>query len=206
MLSIHNNKGIALITALMLTLLSLTIVMALLYIVTQGTKWSAQNKKYRNALEASYAGTEILTKEVIPFVMKNYSSGTLISDLQTSSLGTAVDLQVASTQTCLQAKLTKKTTDWPSGCSVTSNPKDMPDFRYRMSAVTGNNFIVYSKIVDTTSGNTDVSGLTLEGAGVAESTSILTPQHFPYVYRIEIQGERETNAAAQANIEVLYAY
>jgi hypothetical protein len=46
----------------------------------------------------------------------------------------------------------------------------------------------------------------LEGSGVAESSSLLTPQHFPYIYRMEVQGERQDNSTAKANIEVLYAY
>ncbi|MBI2353482.1 MAG: hypothetical protein HYV06_00395 [Deltaproteobacteria bacterium] len=201
---ITSRKGFALVTSLMLTLVSLTIVMALLYMITQGTKLSGLHKKYRTALEASYGGAEIYTKEILPFVMRNYSSATLTTDLQNSF--TAVSLQVQATQSCLQTKLTKATSAWPAACSKTFNSKDNPDIRYTMESTVGNPFYVYSKIVDTVNGNTDVSGLQLEGAGVAESQSVLTPQHFPYIYRVEIQGERASNSTAQANIEVLYAY
>lgn len=200
---INNNKGIALVTSLMLTLLSLTIVTALLLIITQGTKISGLNKKYKTALEASYGGAEILVKEVMPFVMQNYSSATLNTDLE--SAFSAVNLDVTSAS-CLQIKLKKPTSEWPSICSNTANPKQAPDIKYKMEATTGNPFVVYSKIVDTVSGNTDTSGILLEGSGVAESSSILSPQHYPYIYRLELQGERETNAATQSNIEVLYAY
>lgn len=198
-----DNKGIALVTSLMLTLISLTIVMALLLMITQGTRISALNKKYKTAIEASYGGAEILTKEIMPFVMLNYSSVNLRSDLQTKF--SAVNLNVNSVD-CLQKKLTKATSAWPSACTNIPNPKQSPDITYTMVATAGNPFVVYSKIVDTVVGNSDIGGLTLEGAGVAESSSVLTPQHFPYIYRVELQGERQSNAGAQANIEVLYAY
>lgn len=200
-----DNKGFALVTSLMLTLISLTVVLSLLYLITQSTQLSGLNKKYKTALEASYGGTEIFTKDIMPFVMRNYSSATMNTDLQTKF--SAVSLQVVDTQNnCLQIKLTKSTSDWPSACSKSLSPKDSPDIRYTMGATVGNPFYVYSKIVDTTNGNTDVSGLQLEGAGVAEAQSVLSPQHFPYIYRIEVQGERSTNSTAQANLEVLYAY
>ncbi|OGT98137.1 MAG: hypothetical protein A2079_02480 [Geobacteraceae bacterium GWC2_48_7] len=197
-----DNKGFALVTSLMLTLLTLTIVMSLLYMITQSTKISGTSKKYKTALEASYGGAEILTKEILPFVLRNYDSSLIASDLQDSF--SQVSLQVTSAS-CLRAKLSSKTSSW-EGCSTGSDPKASPDITYTMQASSGNPFTVYSKIVDTVSGNTDVSGLQLEGAGVAESQSVLTPQHFPYIYKVEIQGERQTNSTAKANIEVLYAY
>ena len=201
-----DNKGFALVTSLMLTLISLTVVLSLLYLITQSIQLSGLNKKYKTALEASYGGTEIFTKDILPFVMRNYSSASMTTELQANFA--AVGLQVVTSQNCLQAKLTKSTSDWPAACNKSLSPKDSPDIRYSMQAAAagGNPFNVYSKIVDTTNGNTDISGLQLEGAGVAEAQSVLSPQHFPYIYRIEIQGERSTNATAQANLEVLYAY
>jgi hypothetical protein len=201
---IKNNEGIALVTSLMLTLISLTMVMALLYIVTQGITQSAQLKKYKTALDASYGGTEIVVKDIFPAIMQNYSSSSLVSTVQ-SAYG-SLNLEVKTTQDCLQKKLTLPTAQWPTSCSNASNPKNLPDLSFKLQASAGSPFIVYSKIVDTVYGNTDTSGLQLEGAGVAESSSLLTPQHFPYIYRMEVQGERENNPTAQANIEVLYAY
>jgi len=201
---VSNNKGVALVTSLMLTLISLTIVMALLYMITRGTQMSAQNKKYKTSLEATYGGTEIVTKDVFPLVLRNYSSTAL--NAQISSNFGSINMTVVTTQNCLQSKLTKATANWPSGCSNVPDPKKSPDMTFSLSAVTGSPFIVYSKIIDTAIGNSDLTGLQLEGAGVAEGSSVLTPQHFPYIYRLEVQGERQSNATAQANIEVLYAY
>lgn len=202
--AIRNSQGIALVTSLMLTLISLTIVMALLYMVTQGIKTSGQSKRYRTAVEASYGGVEIMVKDIIPVMMQNYSSATFATDVQTSFNG--VGLQVLSGSKCMQSKLVRSTTDWPSGCSSVSNPASSPDMQMTLQATSGNPFIVRSKIVDTVVGNSDTSGLQLEGSGVAESSSLLTPKSIPYVYRMEIQGERQSNSTSQANIEVLYAY
>jgi len=206
---IRNKNGIALVTSLMFTLITLGIVMALLLMITRGTTVSGLNKRYKTALEASYGGTEIFTKDMFPFILRNYSGGTsLKTNVETAFGGSQlISPQVAGTsKTCLQYKLTNSTADWPSGCSNTPSPKQSPDISFSLTAVSGNPFIVYSKIVDTVKGNTDVGGLQLEGAGVAESSSVLTPQTFPYIYRLEVQGERQNNPTAQANIEVLYAY
>lgn len=201
---LRSQEGIALVTALMLTLISLTVAMALLYMITQGIRSSGQLKSYRSALDASYGGSELVTKEVLPFIMRGYSSSTMVSDLTGSF--SAVNLQVNTTQACLQSKLTRGTANWPAGCDAAPAPAKQPDLTLTLPAVSGSPYRVYSKIVDTSVGNSDVSGLQLEGAGVAEGSTVLTPQHFPYIYRVEIQGERRDNPTAQANLEVLYAY
>ncbi len=203
---LRSQDGIALVTSLMLTLISLTIVLALLYMVTQSTKVSGQSKRYKTALEASYGGSEIITKDIFPFIMRNYSSTTLKDDLEGATGFGAVSLSLNTTQSCIQNKLTKATSDWPIDCDSAPFASKNPDFNIKLSAASGNPFTVYSKIVDTVVGNSNIGGLQLEGAGVAESQNVLTPQHFPYVYRLEIQGQRENNPTAQATIEVLYAY
>jgi len=201
---IRNKDGIVLVTSLMLTLISLTIVMALLYMVTQGVKSSGQLRKYRTAVEASYGGTDILVKDIMPTIMQNYSSSSFKTTMEGAYTG--VNLQMLSDPKCIQKKLSKNTASWPSGCSNTPNPKQSPDMQITLNSTSGSPFIVSSKIVDTVAGNSDTSGLQLEGSGVAESSSLLTPQHIPFIYRMEIQGERQGNSTAQANIEVLYAY
>lgn len=201
---LNNNKGVALITALMLTLISLTIVMALMYMMTQGTTVSASFKRYKTSLEASYGGSELFTKDILPYVLKNFEDTNIATSA--GSTFSAVNLQLVSTLSCLQSKMTLPSSQWPSGCSNIAEPKENPDMTFRLMATTGSPYTIYSKIIETFVGNTDMSGLQLEGAGVAEAQSGITPQHFPYVYRLELQGERTTATSAQANIEVLYAY
>jgi hypothetical protein len=201
---LKDDKGIALVTSLLLTLITLTMVMALLYMVTQSTKVSGANKRYKTALEASYGGSELYTKDILPYLLQNFGSTTLASSAAVAF--SPVGLQIVASQVCLQSKLTLPSGKWPVGCSNSSSPKQSPDLTFNLLSTTANSYTIYSKIVETMLGNTDASGLQLEGAGVAEATAGITPQHFPYLYRLEIQGEQTTASSAQANIEVLYAY
>lgn len=202
--AIKNEQGIALVTSLMLTLISLVIVMALLYTVTEGIKMSGQNKSYRTAVEASYGGAEIMIKDILPTMMQFYQNAGFTSQLESEFSN--ITLKVLSDEACLQSKLVSSTNDWPTGCSKLPDPKKFPDVRITLKATTGSPFVVTSKIVDTVEGNSDTSGLQLEGSGVAETSSLITPKSIPYIYRIEVQGERETGSSSQANLEVLYAY
>ncbi|MDD2337391.1 MAG: hypothetical protein PHD01_12530, partial [Geobacteraceae bacterium] len=196
---LSNQKGIALITSLMLTLICLSIVMAMYYLIGQGVQTSAGQKAYRTANEASYGGADIVLKNVVPLVFQGLSSASIHNEF-TGSL----NLQFPSGSTCLHDKLTLKTSKWPTSCSQTLDAKTSPDISFTLNAVsaTAVPYKVSTKIVDTISGNTDISGLQLEGAGVAESSSVITPQHFPYVYRLEVQAERSVNAKEQASLSV----
>lgn len=208
---VKNSQGIALVTSLMLTLISLTIVMAVLYMITQSVQQSGMVKRYKTALEASYGGTDIIMREFIPEILKNAESTTLFADLEEKY--SLINLTVnsdADMQSCFQRKLNLQVSEWqddkciPANLSV--NPKELPDLQFSMQATSGAPYTVYAKIVDHLIGNTDKTGLQLEGGGVAESLSFITPQHLPDVYRLEIQAERSTNAVEQGNISVLYAY
>lgn len=201
---LKNNKGIALVTSLMLTLISLTIVMALLYMVTMSTRVSGANKRYKTALDAGHGGSELFTKNILPNLLLTYSN----ADFKTSTVNTfsGINLQIPITASCLQSKLTLPSEKWPADCSNSPSPKQSPDMTFSLLSGAATPYTIYSKIVETTLGNTDNSGLQLEGAGVAEATSGITPQHFPYLYRLEIQGEQSIASSEQANIEVLYAY
>ncbi len=202
---VNNENGIALVTALMLTLISLTIIMSLLFMITAGAQLTGAHKRYKTSLEAARGGVDVVVKDILPTMMLNQGSATLEADVE-GSFG-AISLNVNTTVACpIQAKLTTPTSQWPAACSQQSNPKQSPDMSFDLPSTIGDPFRVYTKIVDTVKGNSDISGLQLEGSGVAESNSVLTPQHFPYLYRVEVQGERSANAREQANISALYAY
>lgn len=201
---IKKNDGIALVTALIMTLISLTIVMAVMYMINMNITRTGAMKSYRTALEASHGGTDMVIKEIVPELLKNFANVDFVDDLQTQF--STINFTVNTTAECIQDKLTKKSGDWDAACSQTQDLRAARDFSFQLQATGGQPYSIYTKIIDTIVGNTDTSGLQLEGAGVAESTSVLSPQHVPYVYRVEVQGERENNPSAQANIEVLYAY
>jgi len=204
-----DSGGVALITALMFTLISLVIAMSMMYIITQSTKVSGTNKRYKTAIEASYGGAELLAKDMIPFLMVNFNNSANLAGLVGTAYssvnavlgqgGTPADVA------CLQAKLRGPSSTWPAGCSNTPSPTDHPDLTYNVLSATGNPYKIYSKIVETKAGNTDTSGLQLEGEGVAEASSSIAPMHNPYIYRLEVQGQQSATSE-RANIEVLYAY
>lgn len=200
--ALQNNKGVALVISLLFTLISLTIIMSLLLMMEHGAKTSGASKRYKTSLEAAYGGNEIIVKDVLPMIMQNMSSSA-----ELSGKFAGISMSTPSGTACLKAKLTLPTSKWPIGCSSSSNTKQSPDISFNLLGTSGtSSFTVYSKIIDTVKGNTDTSGLELDTHSVAESTPVLTPQHFPFVYRVEVQGERTANAVERAVLSVLYAY
>lgn len=203
--AVRDERGIALVTALMLTMLSLAMVLSLLYVMSSGIKTAGSIKRYRTAVEAAYGGTEMITKDMLPYILQNSVSSTLISNLQSNYSNVAA--VVSSTQICLTTKLTSSSASWPAACIPTTlNPLSSPDIQVTLPGANNQPFNIYAKIVDTVGGNTDLSGVQLIGNGVADGGSFITPQQLPYVYRIEIQGQRQNNPLEKSDISVLYAY
>lgn len=221
---LSNNKGIALVTSLMLTMISLGIVMALFYMITQSMKISAATKRYRNATEATYGGGELVAFDIIGNAWKNYSSAGGMSNSLTTTYSN-IGLSVTTADNCLTQKLSSPVSNWTS-CSSPQKSMDIttikstPDLTFLLNGTTPQqNYKVYAKIVDTTSGNTDISSSALlsisdseglisaSGSGYNKTgTGGVSIQHIPFGYRIEVQGEKETNAIERSNVTVLYAY
>lgn len=206
MKNLKNERGIALVTALLLTLISLAMIMALLYTVTWQTQLSAAHKKYKTALEAAYGGPEIVAKQIIPKVFDNVTGARLTAQFPGVGL-------VPASGTCLKAKLEKATAEWGTACGTDTNlfdPTSSTDIRLTLQGAQGvqSDFNVFAKIVDTVPGNSDLSGFDLldKGDGVAGSSSAVAPQHMPAVYRIEVQGQKAINPEEKAKLSVLYAY
>jgi hypothetical protein len=66
---------------------------------------------------------------------------------------------------------------------------------------------VYGKIVDTTPGNSNTSGLALGGTSVSSSSSsIISAPPLPFLYRVEVVAEDSTNQIERARLSGLYAY
>ncbi len=203
-----NEKGIALVTALLLTLIGLAIILAAIYFVTQGTKMSGLQKRYATALEASHGGLDIITQNIIS---KTIGGTTPLSSLTVPGV---LDAGTNMTNLCFTTKLTQPVSNWfaPTGpCISASNspdPTDNPDITLTLNGgVNQSKLKVSIKIVDTQPGNTDTSGISLLGAGVVGSQSgIITPQHIPYMYRVEVEGQRQTNPDEKASLSAVYAY
>jgi hypothetical protein len=207
---LFNKKGVALVMVLVIVAISTAMVAVVLYFIQKGTEISLLEKKYSTAKEASIGAIDVFTKEIIPLAI--FAASTAPNTALTIALGnfstiTSATVTAVATDACFSDKLLKSTASWASGCSSTSDPKTLPDIRFTLSGTSAVPFDVYTKIVDTVSGNTNMSGVSLEGAGAAESSgSMVAIQHFPYMYRMEVQGERQQNPSERANYEVLYAY
>jgi hypothetical protein len=204
---LKNEKGVALITALLLAVIGLLMIGGL-FVMLKGGIWSSgSQKRYQTALEASYGVLDIMTKDVIPRAISN-TAGTSLSTLGNYS-GL---LNAQTTDACFTDKLTKLNagTNWSADCSLNSLliPTANADLVFNFQFPAPQPAIdVFAKIVDTVPGNSSQSGVQLEGEGVVSSGSgIVTPQHLPYMYRIEIQGQNAANPRENAQLSVLYAY
>jgi Tfp pilus assembly protein PilX len=215
----RGQKGIALVMALIIAVVVLAAVSALIYLVTIGTSMSGFQKRYQTAQEAAKGGLELVTKEIVP---RTISKAELSADLSSMKGSIATDYSTvslsfpATTSTaCLQNKLLDSTwigttNNWTScgAANMSLNPAEAPDITFRLAGNPGAaDFNVLVKIVDTVAGNTDISGLDLQGMGVVETGSgMVTPKQNPYMYRLEIRAERTTNPDERANLSVLFAY
>lgn len=225
---LKNEKGIALVTSLMFTMISLVICMALLYMITSGARTSGAYKRYRTALDATYGGTEIITRDLIGQALKIVpsASSSAFDTAFRSAMGT---LSTPSFSACLQMRTNLATNEWTGACAnPTTNPKVSPDITFNLNGATGSQYTVYTKIVDTREwrfasfsttsagvpvlinnkigGNTDRSSTeTLAKGATAGSNNVKVP-HYPYVYKIEIQGEGAANSTEKASISAMYAY
>ena len=202
---LRNDRGVALITALLLTMIALAIVLAAFYFISQQTQLSASGKRYKTSLEAAHGGVDVFTKELIPKLFNGYSSSKLQTDFSN------IDLIVRTDGACMTQKLNMATSAWTS-CGSSSSSLDAkisPDITFNLKGMPLRPaFNVYSKIVDTVPGNSDLSGFDLldSGSGVTGGAAGVAPKHLPAVYRIEVQGEKQNNPKEKARLSVLYAY
>lgn len=217
---LKNNDGIALVTALMLTLISLTIVSYLLLMVTSSISQSAANKRYKTALAASYGATEIVMKEIIPNIFRDTLANSLTNPSSSASYPTDAAFFTANTDSCIMDKLTKPPSLWGAGCTNSADPKVNTDFTLKLNSTTASEtYTVYTKIIDTICSDkrpypegkcsgSDMSGYELldGGAGTSGGASGVSVQAMPALYRIEILGEKTSNPKEKSKLSVLYAY
>jgi len=201
---LHGEKGAALVTALMLTVLSLVIALALLYTISAGTKLSASQKRYRTALAAAHGGVELVTLELMPRLLQgDPAPSSLQSDFSLISLSLPG-------YGCLQQKLGAPASAW-SACSASQRDPDpalSPDFSFVLGGTAeSDRYAVTVKILDTVPGNTDTGANDLLDAGnsVAGTEEGVHPQHVPGLFNIAVQGvggaQRE-----KARLSLMYAY
>jgi hypothetical protein len=207
---LSREEGAALIVVLAVVVLSTALFAVVLYFIQRGTETSGLEKKYETARDASLGALDVFAKEIIPLgisAAKASSSTSLTNTLGNFASVPSATISGGATNPCFSDKMLKSTANWDAACSSTANPKVSPDITFTLRGTNGQPFNVYTKIVDTMSGNSNTSGMTLEGAGVAESSiGIVSVEHFPYMYSIDVQGERQTSPNERAMYEALYAY
>lgn len=199
---IRNKEGIALVTSLMLTMISLVIAMALMSMVISNIQVSAANKRYRTVLQSAYGATELVTKDILANVFNGYSTATSLQGVYTGKLDSFA------ANSCINQKFTVDASNWTADCKPTTfSPKDNPDISFKLQATTSTPFQVYAKVVDTFKGNTDsnYNPNLREALNVTESVQE-SGKTIPSSFRVEIQTERASNPDEKASLSVLYAY
>lgn len=195
------EKGVALVTALLMMVISLAIAVAVLYLITRGTTVSSLTRQYHTAHEAAFGGAEFSTKEIVARV---------IAGTQLSALGNYNNSFFPNvTDACFNNKLLLATADW--GCSSSSlDVANTSDFRITLQGTASKaNFDVFVKIVSTVPGNSNLSGNDLDsGNAVASGSSsgVTSPPSMPYKHQIEIQAQRSASPDERANLTGLYLY
>lgn len=205
-----NGSGVALVSILGIIAIGSILLGIFLYLLERGGEISILEKKYRSEKEAALGAVEFLATEFLPESIRVCASQTQnIFRTVTSKYNfpQSVGLSMLSSEICYRKKLLEATDSWGDICSGSSDPKTSPDMKFTLRSSEEVPYEVYVKIVDTTPGNTNLAHLPLEGAGVAESqTGIITPRHFPYLYRIEVMAERQLNPKERVSVEVLYGF
>lgn len=197
---IRDDKGIALVTSLMLTLITMTIISALFYVMTQSVQMSGANKRYKTVLQAAYGASDIVSKDILKKIFDGYSSPTALASQYPSLAGFSAD-------PCLRSKVNNNTADWPATCSSNFAANIQPDVTFLLQATSNQPFRVFAKVVDTSKGNTDKSDVsTLRETHNVTDSFAAAGETIPNTFRIEVQSERDQNPQERAKLSVLYAY
>lgn len=195
--NLGKNKGIALVTALMFTLIALGIILGTYHMLMRSTELSGLFKRYQTAQEAALGAFEFFTKE---FMRRTLQGENMNLPAPVFSPTEAVNFN------CIRTKLTAAPSENGytncTGNSTGLNPSDQPDLIFHF-----NPFVAHLKITDTLEGNTDIGGVSLVGSGVVEAgATFISPPHIPYLYRIDILAQRESGAIERSWITGLYSY
>lgn len=191
-----NEKGVALVMALVLGLVGMLMITAILYLVGTGTWTSGSQKRYQTALEASHGSMNFFVKEII---QRGVGGETL------SAMGT---YGTVLTQKISDANFIKKLTTI-GNVKDGVYPADNPDATLTLTftAPTTPNMLVNNAILSTAVGNSGTSQNVLVGGGVVSNNSgTVTPQHIPYLFQTDIQAQSALSPREKARLSAIYAY
>lgn len=224
---IRNEKGIALVMVLLLSLIGLAMVSALIFMVTQGTSLSGAMRFYRTADEAAvgvadFTGEYIFNRGAMPVLNPVFASGCSCGDPAIYTDNIDLDT-VGLVRSCRCDKLCNPTSQYNAGGSVLCDDEDAttPGLQISVDPLlnpdgpprTLGNYSVTYKIVDTVEGNTDpgilaASGTLIVSGVIAASGSVYNPPHFPFLYRVEVmaQSADPLRVRERARVSMLYGW
>ncbi len=187
---LRNERGIALVMVLVLSVIALAIMAGLLYMLTSGTQVSGLQKRYNTALEASYGGADVAYRYI-------GMRGTELPPVPNA------DFTLNATSACLIDKLNKSTANWGGSCDKTT-PVSSSSNDFQFTLGTSPTYTVYAKIVDTVEGNTGTDDQ-LTGTGVIDPNKPMVKIE-PYLYTIEVDTENAANPSERGKLSILYQH
>ncbi len=199
--SIRSEKGIVLVVVLVLSAVALTLVTAMIYLITTGTQSSGLQKRYKTALEAGIGGGNVICQ-----LISARGDTTLIGSANLSNFAiTTPMLCSGSTGSGLNAKLMSQSASWNANCnrSLSITPTDATSYDMRVDLGT---YRVYAKIVATTVGNTVAETGNLTGSVATSNTGLVAVTPISYLYGVEVVSENSNRVDERAKISVLYQF
>ena len=136
---LKSRKGVALVIALILGLVSVAFLAGIFMMVSTGARMSGLERTYTSAIEAARGGADIVCRLL-------RRGGVTIQDLDDATWVTVRD------QSCLNDKLQNVTTNWSNCGEHADDHDDFSDIRdYYDLRTTAGSYTVNVKIVDTKS-------------------------------------------------------
>lgn len=189
-----NEKGVALIIALIVALIILILGSTALYVSIKSTKISGSFRQYRASIQAAKGGYE-KTKYIIDYIKVNSAPP------GTSGTITSIDGNFTS-------KITTATADDATLWTADAQNPDKTVSNYDIKLDIGN-YYVYVKLINTATGNTALGGSKELGTGGVTTgkagASTVTPPKIPYLYTLEIVSKHKTTDD-EAAVSLLHGY
>lgn len=216
--NLKSENGVVLLVVLILSAVALVLITTLIYMITMGTQSSGFQKRYRTALEAGVAGSDVLTQLIE--LRGNPTTLAALNPVVTVPAGCTGKASSGTSYTGLLAKVLTSTVTgtggagWSASCdkSFTIDPTTDTTYDVKFQLGTNPTYNVYAKIVTAVEGNTSVSGTPVAELlikGVVSSNSgggEIAMTKIPYQYTIEVDAESTVNPSERAKLSVLYQY
>lgn len=197
---LRNSHGVALVTAIIVSLIGLLMLASLLFVTRSGLWTSGSQRRYQVALESAYGGMLFWNKEIIQRGINGTNLGAM------GNYGGILS-NVVINNANFNTKLT--TTGFEGdGTYPVSNPADATlTFTFPPPNA---NVLVNASIRSTSSGNSSSSTNSLISGGVVSNNSgTITPQQVPYIYQTAFEARSVVGLQEfreRADVLSLYVY